>query len=217
MMRDLKLVCTLCALPYCLIAQTPNAAQTPHTAHRMVSAPAGTARTHGPAFVPMTEAERLRECLKNVTSPASVLGAAASAGIGQWRNSPEQWGQGAEGYGRRFGSAYAQNIVRQTLIFGASSVLHEDDRYFRLGQSGFKARIWYAVRSTFLARRDDGTSRFSYSRIGGIAGASFISRLWQPATTGGIENAAANIGTSIAATAGFNLAREFLPDIWHRR
>ena len=165
----------------------------------------------------MTERERLRRYLTDTVNPVSLLSSAASAGIGQWRDRPPEWNQGGLGYGRRIGSAYAEHIVRQTLMFGASSVLHEDNRYFRCADAGIKARVGYAVESTVLARHDDGSRHVSISKIGAFGGAALISRTWQPASSGGLRNAASNFGISLAVAAGFEVAREFLPDLLHRK
>ena len=206
------LACLLCAPHYSLMAQTPDAdrAIEQKTPENVNPPPPGQ-----PAFVPMTESQRLREFLKDTVSPLSLVNSAASAGLGQARDRPKEWKQGAEGYGMRYGSAFAEHIVRETLEFGASSLLHEDNRYIPSGQAGAKARIAYAVESTFLARRDDGSRRLSYSRIGAFAGAAFISRLWQPHSTAGARSATINFGTTIGIATGFNVAREFLPRVFH--
>jgi len=159
----------------------------------------------------MTEAQRARLYLEDTANPLSLLGSAASAGFGQWRDRPREWKEGAEGYGLRFGSSYAEHIVRQTLIFGASSVFHEDNRYVRSRQSGFGNRVGYALGSTFLARGDNGVRRLSLSRIGAFAGAALISRLWQPRTTNNLRSAGVNFGTSMGVAIGFNVVREFWP------
>ncbi len=143
-------------------------------------------------------------------SPVAVGASAAGAGISQWEDTPSEWKQGAEGYGRRFANSYGQHLLRQTMMFGAASVLHEDNRYIRCSESGFGPRLKYAVLSTFLARRDDGTRRFSFSRIGSTAGTAFISRTWQPHSTDTPSDAASSFGISIGVQTGFNVAREFL-------
>ena len=164
----------------------------------------------------MTERDRLRLYLKGAVNPVSILSSAASAGLGQWRGRPPEWKQGAQGYGWRFGSAYAGHLVRETLMFGASSLLHEDNRYVRCGECGSKKRLGYALESTFLARHDDGSSHFSFSKVGAVAGASLISRTWQPASSGSLHSAGVNFGISMAVAAGFQVAREFLPDLRRR-
>jgi len=147
----------------------------------------------------------------------SFISTAASAGWGQWRNRPEEWKQGARGYGLRYGSGYAQRITREALILGASSILHEDNRYFASRQTGFGPRLKYALESTFLARKDDGTRRFAFSQVGGMAGASLISRTWQPNSTGSMRSAGLNFATGLGVAAGFNVAREFVPRLFHSK
>jgi hypothetical protein len=164
-------------------------------------------------FVPMTRSERFRHYLVGTFGPESIFRAAASAGIGQARNVPKEWGGGAEAYGERFGNAFARHIIRGTLDYGASSVLHEDNRYFVSGETGFLRRTKYAVVSTFLARHDNGNRSFSFSRIGSAAGAAFISRAWQPRSTTTAGDGATSFGLTMGADVGFNVFREFWPDM----
>ena len=195
-------VCLLSAAPSYLTAQTVG-----------VAGPAVTQ----PGFTPMTEGERSRDYVKSLFSPTSLLSAGASAGIGQWEDRPKEWKQGAKGYGRRFGSSFAEHIVRETVVFGVSSAFREDNRYLASGKQGFGARVRYAAESTFLTRRADGARHLSISRMVGFAGASLLSRFWQPPSTSSTRTAALNFGTSLGVSVGFNVAREFLPAIFHTR
>ena len=183
-------------------------AQAQHSANGMAKLGAGDIQ---PGRAPITGGDRLRWYLKATISPLSFMTSAASAGFGQWRDRPKEWREGAEGYSLRFASSYGEHVVRETLVFGASSALHEDNRYLRSGESDFRLRIRYAVGSTFLARRDNGSRRLSFSRMGAFAGAALISRLWQPRSTRGPHSATVNFGTSIGIAAAFNIVREFWP------
>jgi len=164
-------------------------------------------------FTPMTRSERLRNYLSGTFGPASIARAAATAGFGQLNDSPKEWGQGGQGYADRLGNAYAKHIIRRTLEYGAASALHEDDRYLPSGEKGFWNRTKYAVSSTFLARRENGQRTFAFARMGGAAGAAFISRAWQPASVSGPQNAASSFGFSLATDIGGNMIREFFPDL----
>ena len=110
----------------------------------------------------------------------------------------------------RFGDAFAKDVMRETMMFGLASALHEDNRYRRSSQSGFGARLKYTITSTLLARRDDGTRRLSYSRIGGTAGAAMVARMWQPPSEHTMGDAACGFGLSMGTQLGVNVAREFL-------
>jgi hypothetical protein len=164
-------------------------------------------------FTPMTRSERFRHYLTGTFGPRSLATAVAHAGLDQLRDSPTEWGQGSAAFGDRLGNAYAKHIIRRTLEFGASSALHQDDRYFASGEAGFWCRTKYAVASTVLARRDDGQRTFAYARIGSAAGTAFISRAWQPASTTDASHAASSFGFTVAADLGTNVFREFWPDL----
>src|SRR5262249_45944834 len=99
-----------------------------------------------PAAAQVGAEQRLHDYGIGLIGVQAWLGSAASAGIGQWDNSPEEWGQGAEGYGKRFGSRFGQNVAKQTLQLGLGAALHEDLRYkpVRTGSAG--SRIWNAVK-----------------------------------------------------------------------
>jgi hypothetical protein len=167
-------------------------------------------------FAPMTSTERLTRYVGSLSDWEGVVRSAASAGIRQASSGPKEWGGGAEGYGLRIGNSFAQHTIQQTLRYGISAALHEDNRYFISGQTGFFHRTMYAVKSTVLARHDNGSQYFSFSRLGGDAGAAFISRAWQPRSTTSAGDGATSFGISIASDVGFNVFREFWPDLKRR-
>lgn len=164
----------------------------------------------------LTEKKRFQLYVVSTAGPVPLLGEAAGAGISQWENSPKEWGQGWGAYGERYGSNLAYNAVRQTITYGTSIVFHEDNRYFASRKHGFWARTGYAILSTVTARHPDGRQTFSVSSVTGVVGASAISSIWGPRSWKGIENIGGNASVSFAATAGFNIVREFLPDLLHR-
>jgi hypothetical protein len=164
----------------------------------------------------LTEKKRFHLYLVATAGPIPILAEAAGAGIGQWENSPKEWGQGWGAYGERFGSNLAYNGVRQTITYATSIAFHEDNRYFASHKKGLWARTGYAVLSTVTARRPDGSQTFSVSSVAGVAGASAIASLWGPRSWQGMGNISRNAGVSFGATVGFNIVREFLPDVLHR-
>lgn len=184
-----------------------------------VSADAADRTNHDPAnsttpksqFVPMTRSERFTDYAKSIVDLHSIVRAAASGGVRQAEGAPKEWGGGAEGYGKRVGNAFAENGIRKTLEYGASAALHEDNRYFASGRTGFFRRTKYAIANTFLARRDNGDRTFSFSRVGSAAGSAFISRAWQPRSTTTAGDGAVTFGITMAIDTGFNVLHEFWP------
>lgn len=169
------------------------------------------------SYVPLTPGGRLRDFLKDSFNPVYLVTSSAGAGVGQWRDAPAEWGQGGRGFGRRFASSYAQHLTTDILVFGSSSLLHEDNRYVPSPSASIKARIGYALKSTFQARHDDGSVHVSISRIGSMAGSSLISRAWQPPSSGKLSSAGINFGASLGSAMGFSVAHEFLPFLWRRK
>ena len=167
-------------------------------------------------FKPLTSRQRVKFYAKGLFGPFMLLSAATSAGVTQAMDVPSAWGQGAEGYGHRFGNYFAKQAVQRTLRLGGEQLLHEDNRYFESGEHGVKRRIIYALKSSIMARSSDGTQHISISEVSSIAGASFISRLWQPSTNNSAGDGAASFGIGMGVNAGTNILREFLPDLTHR-
>ncbi len=195
--------------------QTPDQANAPEaTATNAVPAPKLNAAPL--VYIPMTQSERARHYVKSMFSLESFARSAAGAGLRQWTNTPPEWGQGADGYAKRFAHSFGENMVRQTITYGLADALGEDNRYFRSERTGFAPRTMYAVESTFLARRSDGTRRVSYSRIMGLVATAFISRTWQPPSLRGPGHAMGSLGTAVGTEVGFNVVREFLPSLLHR-
>src|SRR5579863_2415149 len=197
-------------------AQTPAQPQGQGSANRMAPVvepfhPAISSSTQAPP----TANDRVNEYIRNLVNPFSFVGAAASAGIGQWRDKPKEWGEGGNAYAHRAVSAFTQHIVYSTLLLGSASLFQEDNRFIPSGQNTFGSRVKYGIESTFLATHWDANGqphrRVYASRIVSLAGAALISRLWQPHSTAGLRSAAVSFGVSIGAATGLNVTREFLP------
>jgi hypothetical protein len=159
----------------------------------------------------MTKAERWNDYFRRTVNPFSLVSSAASAGLGQWRDRPEEWGQGGAGYGRRYASAVGSHVVKETLMFGVSAALHEDNRYVISADRTTRGRIVNAIEGVVYARRDDGSRRVSISRFSAYAGAFLISRTWQPASSDSPKGVVLNMGMSFGLSVGMNVVREFWP------
>jgi hypothetical protein len=164
-------------------------------------------------FRPLTQSERNRLYLRGMVNPLSFVRVAASAGIDQAKDKPDEWEQGASGYGKRYANIFAQYSIQRTATYGLGSLLHEDNRYFNSGKHAFWPRMGYALASGILARRDDGTRRFSFSQVGGVAAGAFLARTWLPASQSSAEDAATSFGITMGTNIGFGVVKEFLPDM----
>ena len=83
------------------------------------------------------------------------LAAGFQAGLSQATNSFQGYGQGASGYGKRFGSALldgANSAFFSNFLYPV--IFKQDPRYFRLGEGTTKRRIWYAMKQEFITKKD---------------------------------------------------------------
>jgi hypothetical protein len=172
---------------------------------------AGTKKSN--EFLPMTQAERNRLYFKTMVNPFGFVKTAFSAGIDQANDKPEEWEQGASGYGKRFANILGQYSIQRTVTYGLGSALHEDNRYFNSGKKGFWPRTGYALTSGILARHDDGSRRFSISQVGGVAAGAFLARVWLPPSQSSAGDGAVSFGITMGSNAGFGIVKEFLPDL----
>ena len=145
--------------------------------------------------------------------PQSVIAPALGAAIDQGLNSPKEWGQGAAGFGTRFGSNYGREVIARTIRFGVAATDHEDPRYVPSNRSGFGPRVKWAVLRTYFTSTDSGTPIPAFSRFAGAYGAAFISNAWYPKSQADAPHAVERGSVSLATSAGWNVFREFWPDL----
>ncbi len=159
---------------------------------------------------PLTNREKFKYFLNYTYGPESVLFLSAATGINQARDSVPEWGQGMEGYGKRFVSAYGRRSLRYSIQMSLGIMLHEDPRYFPSQKTGIWKRVVYAGSQAFVAHKDDGGTRPGYSRFIGAFGSAYISRQWHPES----YQTAQDYLTSGAASIGFDVARNIFREFW---
>lgn len=140
--------------------------------------------SYEPNAAPLTAAQKFQLGLRTLIDPEVILGNAIGAGIEQWHNTDRQFGQGMEGYSKRFGADYATSathvLIGHTLT---QSVFHQDPRYFYKGTGSFGSRLLYAIGTAFAAKGDNGHWQPDYSDILGGLAAGEISTVYYPATS----------------------------------
>jgi hypothetical protein len=165
-----------------------------------------------PDAVPLNSKQKFKLAWKTIVDPFTFIIVGGTAGVQQAQDHFEGYGQGAEGYAKRFGAGYADTVTG-TFIGGAilPSLLKQDPRYFYRGHGSIGSRTLYAIASSVICKGDNRHWQANYSNILGSLAAGSISNLYYPADDrNGVgltfENAAIGIGgTSVA-----NLFQEFL-------
>jgi hypothetical protein len=146
--------------------------------------------------------------------PLSFLTAGFFAGLDQLQNTDPSFGQGGAGYGKRFGADFAgQTTQRFFTDFAYPAIFSEDPRYYRLAEGSPKRRFLHAVGHTFVAHRDNGRHMFNFSEWLGAATGAALSDAYHPGNEHGFGPAATRAGYAIGTDMGFDVVREFWPEI----
>lgn len=131
---------------------------------------------NGGQILPLTAGQKFKVVARGAFDPIQIVWYGALSGISQAENSEPGYGQGAAGYGKRYG-AYAADGTIENFFVGAilPSVLHQDPRFFPTIQGSFFKRTGYAVSRIVVTRGDSGRKEFNFSEVFGSAMASAIS------------------------------------------
>lgn len=138
--------------------------------------------TRDPNALPLSSHQKFQLFFKSAFDPWPFGLSAVVAGIGQAEDSTPEWGQGMQGYAKRFGAGYSDYFLGN--LFGNAilpSVLHEDPRYFQKGSGKAINRILWAAASTVWCKRDKGTWGPNWANVGGNLIGSAIGRVYYPA------------------------------------
>jgi hypothetical protein len=146
--------------------------------------------------------------------PVTFLGAGFDALQDQAANRDPQFGQGVQGYGKRFGADLADRASSRFFkYFAYPTLFSEDPRYYRLGQGPFKKRIYHAAEHLFIAHHGNGARMFNYSEWLGTISSVELSNTYHPGNKHGFGPLAENVATAFASDVGFDVLREFWPEL----
>jgi hypothetical protein len=160
---------------------------------------------------PMLTKQKFQLGIRSVFDPVAFLSVGAVAGVQQYRNTFPAYGEGIEGYGKRYGANFANHAAGVLLGRAVyASIFHQDPRYFYKGKGSVGSRASYAISAAVIARGDDGHWKPNYSRVLGHFSAAAISNFYYPASDRGASLVLLNglVGTGVDAAS--NLIREFL-------
>jgi hypothetical protein len=167
--------------------------------------------TYDPHPVALTSRQKFELSWKTTVDPVTFVIIGGVAGVQQAQNDFSGYGQGAQGYGKRYGAA-AADLAIGTFIGSAilPSLLKQDPRYFYKGTGTKSSRIQYAIANSMICKGDNGRWQVNYSNIVGNFAAGGISNIYYPKQDRGAGLTFENGAIGIGATAAANLVEEFL-------
>ena len=96
-----------------------------------------------------------------------------------------EWGEGFDGYAKRYASRYGMSLVSTTTRFGLGELLHEDVSYRKCECSGVLSRTSHAVTQSFVAHTASGRAVPSLPAIvAPFVGAEVAVAAWYPSRYG---------------------------------
>jgi hypothetical protein len=160
---------------------------------------------------PLDTKQKFSMAARDTFDPVTFIGVSLGAGVEQAKDSFPGYGQGAEGYAKRWGALFANGRTSDILSRAVfPSLFHQDPRYFYQGSGSAWSRIEHAVSYAFVARSDSGRLMPNYSYLLGDLSSGALSNLYYPASSRGAGLVFTNAAIGLAGRAGLNLAREFL-------
>ncbi len=160
---------------------------------------------------PMTPKLKFQLALRAEIDPMEFAVDAGVAGVEQWHNTFPGYGGGWQGYGKRFGSAYADSVIGAFLGRAILPTLfHQDPRYFFRGSGSIRSRVFYALAQTFVTRGDDGQTEPNYSHVLGNFITAGVSNVYRAPSDRSASLTFRDAGIVTAGDAAGNLLREFL-------
>ena len=180
-----------------------------HEDHAMLSGAIGPG-----SYQPPSGKERWNLYLRDAFWSPGVFFRAAGPALGaQLNNEPPAWGQGAEGYSKRFANRFGRFALKETYEAAGAAALGHEVRYVRSKRSGFLPRTAHALTANFVTYDGNGRRTPHVARVGSVFAAEFTGILWMPAGYGDAATAMRGVGMELGLSSAFNMIREFAPEL----
>ncbi len=186
----------------------------------------------------LTSGQKFHVVFRSSFDPIQFAWYGFLSSISQAENSEAGFGQGWAGYAKRYGSAFADGTIENSMTGAVlPSLLHQDPRFFQESKGSFGHRTKYAVSRILITRTDSGKSQFNYSEILGSALSAaistntyhpkaFITKRFDPATNmieyvhnesdRTLSNTLSVWGSQVGYDTITIVIKEFWPDIQHK-
>jgi hypothetical protein len=162
--------------------------------------------------LPLQPKQKFELAWKTSVDPVTFAASGVIAGVEQAQDGFSGYGQGTQGYAKRYGASYADAFIG-TMIGGAilPTLLKQDPRYFYKGTGSKRSRVLYAIANAVICKGDNGHWQPDYSGILGSLAAGGISNLYYPESSrNGAWLTFENTFIGLGGSAVGNLFQEFL-------
>lgn len=164
-------------------------------------------------YQPISAYRKLVIATKDSFDYPLIFIAMAYAGIYQLEDNHPQFGQGMEGYAKRLGTSYADQVIGNYLTEGIMPIVfREDPRYFRMAEGTKMHRTLYALSRIFVTRTDSGGTTFNFAEVVGNGIGAGIGLAYY-SDSRNVSSYMENWGTAVGTDAASQVLKEFWPDV----
>jgi len=173
-----------------------------------------TVEEDSPERLPLSARQKFKTAVLDSFDFSSVLVAGFFGGVSMAEGQYRDFGVGAQGFGKYFGAAFADQAVGNFMTEAIlPSMLHQDPQYYTKAHGGFWKRTGYAMSREVITFGDSGHKQFNTSEILGNAIAAGISNTYYPPRERSVSNTIGKWSQQVATDAFFNVLKEFWPDV----
>jgi subtilisin family serine protease len=163
---------------------------------------------------PPTPKEAFKIATLNSFDYSSYIFVGITSAFAEWSDAHPALGDGMEGFGKYYWRGFVDKTSgNYMVIFALPTVLHEDERYYAMGEGKFLKRGVYAATRILITPDYNGKNTLNASEIFGRAISQGISLSYYPSSDRTAGALAVKYGWAMGRDALTNVFREFWPDI----
>ena len=160
----------------------------------------------------MSTGQKFKLFVDNSISLHTLTESSLGAAISQAADSPHGYGQGGDGYAKRFGSSIASGASNNFFgTFLLASALHQDPRFFPERNPTFGRSLKYSARRLFVTRNDEGRDVANWSGLMGPLLSEGLANAYWPDQDRTVHQTFERYGIDLAVRLGGNMLREYWP------
>jgi hypothetical protein len=165
--------------------------------------------------LPMSHKDKACYWWTNSFNAEMIFGAAFNTALDPIFNGStnKYWGQGAEGFARRFGTRVTQSMAKGSGQALVGALFKEDRRFYVSRKQGFWPRFGFALTHTVIVKNDNGREQLSAGRIAGAFSSGFVGMAWTPEPINTTQAALVRSGTAMGGVLAGSVWKEFQPDV----
>jgi hypothetical protein len=158
--------------------------------------------------------QKFQLAANNSVAVSTIAAALVGSAFGQAINSPAGYGQGGEGYAKRFGAdmarASSDNMFGTFLI---ASIMHEDPRFYVQKNLSFKQTLRYAAVRVAFTRSDAGLPVINFAGLLGPLAGETLANTYYPKGNRGAGNTFSRYAIDMGWRFAGNLTKQYWPRI----